>query len=121
MPKSHEQDSSNHPDPQFAVIRCLFCLSRGEFLTIFPAVLEISPPTVGGPHPIRSRARSGLRFCRGPHGINGAYETRCRKGRGNKGRMAGRRLAVGYLQIAPGVFPVGAVTERLRGSESVTH
>ncbi|MDD4539362.1 MAG: hypothetical protein PHT80_10140, partial [Lentisphaeria bacterium] len=29
--------------------RCLFCLSRGEFLTIFPAVLEISPPHRRGP------------------------------------------------------------------------
>ena len=27
----------------------------GEFLTIFPAVLEISPPTVGGPHPMVAR------------------------------------------------------------------
>ena len=29
----------------------------GEFLTIFSAVLEISPPTVGGPHPMVARAK----------------------------------------------------------------
>ena len=28
----------------------------------------------------------------------------------NQGRMAGRRLAVGFLQIVPGVFPTGVVT-----------
>ena len=33
---------------------------------------------------------------------------------GNQGRMAGRRLAVGFLQIVPGVFPTGVVTDRLR-------
>ncbi|MDQ0290369.1 hypothetical protein [Oligosphaera ethanolica] len=27
--------------------------------------------------------------------------------------MAGRRLAVGFLQIVPGVFPTGVVTDRL--------
>ena len=29
---------------------------------------------------------------------------------GNQGRMAGRRLAVGFLQIVPGEFPAGVVT-----------
>ena len=29
---------------------------------------------------------------------------------GNQGRLAGRRLAVGFLQIVPGVFPTGVVT-----------
>jgi hypothetical protein len=33
---------------------------------------------------------------------------------GNQGRMVGRRLAVGFLQIVPGVFPTGVVTDRLR-------
>jgi len=28
--------------------------------------------------------------------------------------MAGRRLAVGFLQIVPGEFPAGVVTDRLR-------
>ena len=32
---------------------------------------------------------------------------------GNQGRMAGRRRAVGFLQIVPGVFPTGVVTDRL--------
>jgi len=32
---------------------------------------------------------------------------------GNQSRMAGRRLAVGFLQLVPGVFPAGAVTDRL--------
>ena len=27
--------------------------------------------------------------------------------------MAGRRLAVGFLQVVPGVFPAGVVTDRL--------
>ena len=33
---------------------------------------------------------------------------------GNQGRMAGRRLAVGFRQIVPGEFPAGVVTDRLR-------
>ena len=33
---------------------------------------------------------------------------------GNQGRMVGRRRAVGFLQIVPGVFPTGVVTDRLR-------
>ena len=33
---------------------------------------------------------------------------------GNHGPIAGRRLAVGFLQIVPGVFPTGVVTDRLR-------
>ena len=28
--------------------------------------------------------------------------------------MAGRRLAVGFRQLVPGVFPTGVVTDRLR-------
>ena len=32
---------------------------------------------------------------------------------GNQDRMAGRRRAVGFLQIVPGVFPTGVVTDRL--------
>jgi len=28
--------------------------------------------------------------------------------------MAGRRLAVGFLQIVPGVFPTGVVTDQLQ-------
>jgi len=32
---------------------------------------------------------------------------------GNQGRMAGRRLPVGFLQIVPGVFPTGVYTDRL--------
>ena len=32
---------------------------------------------------------------------------------GNQGRMAGRRLAVGFLQIVPGEFPAGVVTDQL--------
>ena len=32
---------------------------------------------------------------------------------GNHGPIAGRRLAVGFLQIVPGVFPTGVVTDRL--------
>ncbi|MDD4539659.1 MAG: hypothetical protein PHT80_11645 [Lentisphaeria bacterium] len=31
---------------------------------------------------------------------------------GNQGRMVGRRLAVGFRQIVPGVFPTGVVTDR---------
>ncbi|MDQ0290633.1 hypothetical protein [Oligosphaera ethanolica] len=33
---------------------------------------------------------------------------------GNQGRMVGRRLAVGFLHIVPGVFPTGVVTDRLQ-------
>ena len=33
---------------------------------------------------------------------------------GNQGRMAGRRLAVGFRQIVLGEFPAGVVTDRLR-------
>ena len=32
---------------------------------------------------------------------------------GNQGRMAGRRRAVGFLHIVPGVFPTGVYTDRL--------
>ena len=39
--------------------------------------------------------------------VDYSYETRCAKSGGNQGRMAGRRLAVGFLQIVPGVFPTG--------------
>ena len=32
---------------------------------------------------------------------------------GNQGRMAGRRLAVGFREIVPGVFPNEVVTDRV--------
>ena len=32
--------------------------------------------------------------------------------------MVGRRRAVGFLQIVPGVFPTGVVTDRFRGEKS---
>ncbi len=35
---------------------------------------------------------------------------------GNQDRMAGQRLAVGFLQSFPGVFPTGVATDRLRFS-----
>ncbi|MDQ0291691.1 hypothetical protein [Oligosphaera ethanolica] len=40
-----------------------------------------------------------------------SYETRCLVS--HPCVMTGRRLAVGFLQIVPGVFPTGVVTDRL--------
>jgi len=40
------------------------------------------------------------------------YDSAAAKVGGNQGRMSGRRLAVGFLQIVPGIFPAGVVADR---------
>ena len=72
------------------------------------------PRHPGRPYPTRlprrtSRAHSGWK----PLLLWARYDSAAAKVGGNQGRMVGRRLAVGFLQIVPGVFPTGVVTDRL--------
>ena len=65
------------------------------------------------PYPARlprrtSRAHSGWK----PLLLWARYDYAAAKIGENQGRMAGRRRAVGFLQIVPGVFPTGVVTDR---------